>query len=73
MLWLRRMRDSGHAVPDFCRNNPRLGTAHLQEGDSEFAAMAHATLSERTYFVLRLRFHSRILPLVLAGRREAEL
>ena len=40
MPWLRRLKDSGQTVPNFCRNNPGFGTARLQEGDATFEAMA---------------------------------
>jgi hypothetical protein len=47
MPWLRRMKESGQTVPDYCRNNPGFGSARLQEGDAAFAAMAYAGLSVR--------------------------
>jgi hypothetical protein len=53
MPWLKRMKDSGQTVPDHCRNNPRFGSARLQEGNAAFAAMAYATISEK--MVLRAR------------------
>jgi hypothetical protein len=54
MPWLRRMKESGQTVPDYCRNNPGFGSPRLHEGDGS-------------------RFHSPILPLQSAGRREVEL
>jgi hypothetical protein len=29
MPWLRRMKESGQMVPDYCRNNPELRSARL--------------------------------------------
>jgi hypothetical protein len=47
MPWLRRMKESGQTVPDYCRNNLRFRSARLQEGDAAFTAMAYAIMSEK--------------------------
>jgi NLI interacting factor-like phosphatase len=45
MPWLRRLKESGQTVPEYCRNNPRFGHARLQEGDAMYTAMAHSKVS----------------------------
>jgi hypothetical protein len=47
MPWLRRLKESGQTVPEFCRNNAGFGTHRLQEGDALYTAMANAKVSER--------------------------
>ena len=47
MPWLRRLKESGQTVPEYCRNNPGFGNLRLQEGDAMYTAMAHSKVSEK--------------------------